>query len=106
MPDLPFLRGIADEERQIIPRQIERGVNTQMTSSCGRLFDAVAAMTGLCAVSTFEGQAAMALEAEAHAVECESMQPYPFRVDADGVIRLGQLLEPVMNYEREVAKSD
>ncbi len=49
------------------------------TSSCGRLFDAVSALTGICIQSSFEGEAAMLLEAAAagHA-PCE---PYPFAID-------------------------
>jgi len=41
---------------------ILKGVNSPLTSSCGRLFDAVASLAGICHVSDFEGQAAMALE--------------------------------------------
>ena len=45
---------------------IARPDRTQRTSSVGRLFDAVASMLGLCHVASFEGEAAMRLEALAH----------------------------------------
>jgi hydrogenase maturation protein HypF len=53
-------------------------LNSPMTSSVGRRFDAVAALAGLCDVSGFEGQAAMALE---FALPAEpSDKAYSFRV--------------------------
>jgi hydrogenase maturation protein HypF len=39
-----------------------RGLNSPLTSSVGRLFDAIASLTDLCHLAGFEGQAAMALE--------------------------------------------
>ena len=54
-----------------------------MTSSCGRLFDAVASLVGICQVNTYEGEAAMLLESAA--VE-ESGEPYQFVIDANGEI--------------------
>ena len=53
-------------ERDVIVRMIERGVNAPVTSSAGRLFDAVSSLLGIRQVSTFEGQAAMELEWAAH----------------------------------------
>jgi hydrogenase maturation protein HypF len=42
---------------------LQRRVNSPLTSSCGRLFDAVSALLGLCLSVTYEGQAAVLLEA-------------------------------------------
>jgi hydrogenase maturation protein HypF len=64
-----LLRGVPDEKTRVVRRMIEGRVNTVDTSSCGRLFDAVAAMLGLRREVTFEGQAAIELEAVAHPSE-------------------------------------
>ena len=47
---------------KIIEQMIEKGLNAPLTSSCGRLFDAVAAILGLRTIVAYEGQAAIILE--------------------------------------------
>jgi hydrogenase maturation protein HypF len=65
-------------ERTLIVQALAAGLNAPVTSSAGRLFDAAAALTGLRYRSSFEGQAAMALEA---AVDPAEMGRYPVRLD-------------------------
>ncbi len=60
--DAPLLPSIDVNRRATVHKMIERDLNSPMTSSVGRLFDAVAALCGGADVSTFEGQAAMWLE--------------------------------------------
>ena len=47
----------------LLRQMVEKQLNCPRTSSCGRLFDAVAALLGLCERITYEGQAAIRLEA-------------------------------------------
>ncbi len=61
--DTPLVRTIDPEKLAFLIQMMDRRVNCPMTSSCGRLFDAVAAILGLGHHVTFESQAAMALEA-------------------------------------------
>ena len=63
---------------RVVRRMIESGVNTVPTSSCGRLFDAVAAIIGLRTVVNFEAQAAIELEMIA---EDGNTARYPFEIE-------------------------
>ena len=66
---------------QTIDRMLERRLNVPLASSCGRLFDAVAAAVGLCADrAMFEGQGAMELEALAESCDPSDIQPYLFNI--------------------------
>jgi len=52
------------EQAQLVVAMLAKQIQSPVTTSMGRLFDAVASMLGLCQVASFEGQAAMALEQE------------------------------------------
>jgi len=69
-----------------IDRMLETGVNVPLASSCGRLFDAVAAALGLCAdQALFEGQGAMELEALAESWRPSCYEPpYTFTITGQG----------------------
>jgi hydrogenase maturation protein HypF len=56
------LGAFRESERHVLVRMLERGVNCPITTSAGRLFDAVACMVGLFPKASYEGQAPMALE--------------------------------------------
>ncbi len=58
--------------------QIESGLASPLTSSAGRLFDAVSALTGVCHEATYEGQPAMLLE---QAASSSATFEYPFDVE-------------------------
>jgi len=49
-------------EESVLQRQLTTGLNSPLTSSAGRLFDAVAAALGVCRDRTYEGQPAVELE--------------------------------------------
>jgi hydrogenase maturation protein HypF len=59
---LPPVAEFTARERRVLASMLDRGVNAPFTSSVGRLFDATAALLGLCQVADFEGEAAMQVE--------------------------------------------
>jgi hydrogenase maturation protein HypF len=79
MTDLPTVTAFDDREREILKTMIERRLNTPLTSSVGRMFDAVASMAGLRQQVRYEGQAAMELEFALDGVTTEDAYPVVVR---------------------------
>jgi len=81
--DLAFLKEVSSLEIELIKVQLEKGINSPLTSSCGRLFDAVSALIGIRGRIDYEAQAAIEMEMAADENERGS---YPFAiVEQDGV---------------------
>jgi hydrogenase maturation protein HypF len=77
--DIPHDRlAFTASELNILIRAIRKQINAPLTSSMGRLFDAVAALIGLRHQCSFEGQAAMALEFAGYLVKTDEC--YPFKI--------------------------
>ena len=60
------------EEAEVCDTMIERGLNTPMTSSVGRLFDAASALLGICTAPSYEGEGAILLEAAMEAAGADA----------------------------------
>jgi hydrogenase maturation protein HypF len=71
---LPMFEEIPAHRIAVVETMLSRNVQTIETSSCGRLFDAVASILGLCHETTYEGQAAIELEMAAS----QETGRYPF----------------------------
>lgn len=70
------IQAFSRSETTLLRQMLKQGLNSPLTSSAGRLFDAVAALAGLRQRSSFEGQAAMELEFALE--ESTSEECYPF----------------------------
>jgi hydrogenase maturation protein HypF len=92
---LPMFRDVPAKSLRAVDSMIERGVQTIETSSCGRLFDAVASLIGIRHKTTYEGQAAIELEMAAK----EAAGKYPFEI-VDGTpfqIDMRPAIEAIVN---------
>lgn len=80
--DLPLVRRLPPEDAATLRVMLERGLNAPHTTSIGRLFDAVAALLGFSSANSFDGQAAMALEAAAEG--SGEAEPFPMTLLDNG----------------------
>ncbi len=83
-----FALPAADMLRQML----DKGVNTPLTSSCGRLFDAAAGLLGIRNMASFEGQAAMLLEGLAETHGTVAPLPDGYTLNTDGTLNFLPLL--------------
>lgn len=80
--DIPFVRQLDRAKWHLLSQMITRGINSPLTSSLGRLFDAVAALLGLplgSATQLYEGQAAIELEIQA--AQTHQLESYPYSIE-------------------------
>jgi hydrogenase maturation protein HypF len=88
--DLPILRDQQSRPEWTMVRQvIERRVNAPLSSAAGRLFDAVAAITGVCGQNSYHAEAPIRLEALADACTTGT---YPFTLEDDVIKQSGSAM--------------
>ena len=96
----PVTTLLPEGERPLFAQLLRRGINSPLTSSCGRLFDAVAALLNIRHRVSYDGQGASELEAMAEGADKDVHQPNetggyrllfsegaPFQVDFSPLIR-------------------
>ncbi len=91
-PEFLPVKQLCAEDRTILRSQLDKQINTPLTSSMGRLFDAVSALCGVRYNATYEGQAAIELEA---AADPDEEGRYSFDRQS-GVIDTAPLLEALL----------
>ena len=85
-------RRFASRRGAILTQMLSRGLNSPPTSSAGRWFDAAAGLLGVREVCSYEGQAAIELEALAQAHGPVAAAHEGYRISADGILDLLPLL--------------
>ncbi len=95
-------------KRTVITQMMTQKINCPLTSSCGRIFDAVAGLLGLCLMADYEGQAAMQLEHQAAmaGVDQRTNRYNPALEDKEGVLILDSrplILQIVEDLQQDVA---
>ncbi|MCF2622098.1 carbamoyltransferase HypF [Collinsella tanakaei] len=98
---VPLSAGMDERERAITETMLTRAINCPVTSSTGRLFDAVAALLGIAGTATYEGEPACRLEAAAWAQAPRNHEPgidpqmrFDLTPDANGALIIDS--EPVV----------
>lgn len=103
--DLPFLRNIDKPNIRIVKQQVDKKLNAPLTSSLGRLFDAVASLIGVRSEITYEAQAAIEMEVLSRPfISSAIAYPYLFEETSDAIlIRLRDVLKAIIHdVERDV----
>jgi hydrogenase maturation protein HypF len=96
--DIPFLRQLDRAKVDLLLRMMEQGVNSPLTSSCGRLFDAVAALIGVRQQINYEAQAAIELEMAMASSEEDTAYPMKLlREDDHWIIGTRPLFEALLD---------
>lgn len=95
--DLPSVAAFSAAERTALKTMLKQKLNAPLTSSAGRLFDAVASLAGLRQVMRFEGQAAMELEfALADTATDEACRFAPVNREAETILDWSPMIEEIL----------
>ncbi len=96
IPELSLFDDISPADKKLLCQMLGKGINSPLTSSCGRLFDAVSALAGLRNIVSYEGQAA--LELEMCLDDCLSLPAYTFELEK----RAGQFVVTFSTLTRQL----
>jgi hydrogenase maturation protein HypF len=95
--DIPSVAYISQEEKSIVQNMIGNHINTPLTSSMGRLFDAVSSLVGIRHEVNYEGQGAIELE---NRTDLHENGLYGFSIDGN-IINLNSMVNSIIRDYRD-----
>jgi len=100
---IPFVRALNRAEASVVLQMALKGVHSPMTSSCGRLFDAVSALLGLRWTIAYEGQAAVELEM---AQTPRDQETYPWEVSQEEGVWIMKSQEMIRGIVKDIQEGE
>jgi hydrogenase maturation protein HypF len=100
-PDLAFLNDVSKDEIALIRTQLDKKINSPLTSSSGRLFDAVSALIGIRGRIDYEAQAAIEMEMAADESERGSYSLGIIERDGASIVQLKELFNDILRDLKE-----
>jgi len=97
IPDIP------EDTMAAVFTMLERNINCPLSAGCGRLFDAMAALTGIKTVSSYEGQAPSEFESVMTSAE---LGPYPYSIDDSGTPFIVSFVPMVQEVVRNIRSKE
>jgi hydrogenase maturation protein HypF len=95
IPEFGFMTPFERERVALFEGMMRQNINCPATSSCGRLFDAVSALLGLCRVPVYDAQGAILLEREAGRLD-PLVPVYTYTIDPENVIRFDGMVREIV----------
>jgi len=94
--DIPFVQQLEHATWRPLAQMMARGINSPLTSSLGRFFDAVAALLGIRRQVVYEGQAAIEMEVLA-ATDIEGTYPFAIHAGEPALLDVAPLLRAIVS---------
>lgn len=88
------INAFTNAELAVMYKMWKDGIGSSNTSSCGRIFDAVASLTGVCQISTYEGESGMMLEAM---FDANIAGHYNYCISENGIIDLSDTFKAIIS---------